>query len=59
MTVYRCYFLTASNRITDTVEFDSDHDEAALKEARLHFARTKYGGFEVWEGSRCVHTELK
>ena len=56
---YRCYFLSADNRIKDTAEFQGADDPSALTEARRLFAAQKdYAGFELWEGGRRVHTEF-
>jgi len=56
--LYRCFFLSADNRICAVAEIDSDDDEAALAQAReLFAAQSEYPGFELWAGGRYVLTQ--
>ena len=58
MVLYRCFFLSADDRICAVVELDSDGDEAAIAQARQIFAaQSDYPGFELWAGGRYVHTQ--
>lgn len=59
MLLYRCYFLSADNRISDVVTFEGAHDQAALEHARRLFASQDiYHGFELWETDRLIHARL-
>jgi|SwirhisoilCB3_FD_contig_51_2726534_length_334_multi_2_in_0_out_0_1 hypothetical protein len=55
---YRCYFLGKESRILARQDFYADSDTEALTTARsLVLEKKPYGGFELWEGIRYLHSE--
>jgi hypothetical protein len=61
---YRCYFLAADGRFVGVETFPAKDDEEALLLARRLYAIhaesviPRHYGFELWQRSRRVHTEL-
>jgi hypothetical protein len=56
---YRCFFLSADDKIADMIEFQSPDDKSALEYAwRLFAAQGTYPGFEIWQEGRCVLSEM-
>jgi hypothetical protein len=59
MKFYRCYFLSGSNAIKGVAEFRCRDDAEALDQSRDQLkTQPMHQGFELWEGSRCIHREF-
>ena len=52
---YRVHFLDQSDNVIDAVQFEEDHDEAAVEYAHRINVPSIGGGFEVWRDDRLVH----
>jgi len=58
MLEYRCYFLGNESPIIAREDFYADSDiDAALTTARSLASENKPQGFELWEGTRYLHSE--
>jgi hypothetical protein len=57
MTGYRCYFLTAEDKISAVEEFTSTDDDAAIATSRALFATRQYPSFELWRGDKKIYGE--
>jgi hypothetical protein len=58
---YRVYFLSHGGLIDSPARgFEAEDDRAALEIARGLYRSAEWGddGFELWQGARCLHTEL-
>jgi hypothetical protein len=56
MPVYRCRYLDrAGNPVKPRVASESEAEAVAM--ARNMSAISGAGGFELWQGERCLHTE--
>jgi hypothetical protein len=57
--LYRYYFFDSNAQIAGCEDHPSDSDAPAIAHAReTRDARGFRHGFEVWDGSRLVHSEL-
>jgi hypothetical protein len=56
MAAYRCYLMDYRDRISDFIEFQSDTDEAAVKQAQA-YANLAAKPFELWRGSQMIISE--
>jgi hypothetical protein len=54
MTVYRAYFLSASDHIRDVCALQTTDDEAARAEAQFLLMRSEYAAIEVYRERRLV-----
>jgi hypothetical protein len=57
---YRVYFLGPGGLIEGpSAGFEAEDDRSALERARgiCRLAKWSNGAFELWQGTRCVHTE--
>ena len=52
---YRVHFVDQGDNVIDAVEFEEDHDEAAIEHAHRINVPSIGGGFEVWWDDRLVH----
>ena len=52
---YRVHFLDQSDNVIDAVQFEEDHDEAAIEHAHRINVPSIGIGFEVWRNDRLVH----
>jgi hypothetical protein len=60
MTGYRCYFLGFDGKIISAEEISSDSFEGALSLSRRIFVeRGHYPSFELWQGNRKLHVEMR
>lgn len=58
---YRVYFLSHGGLIDSPARgFEAEDGRAALEIARglCRSAERSGNGFELWQGARCIHTEL-
>jgi hypothetical protein len=58
LTGYRCYFFNQEGHIRDSDDFHARDDKEAVESARSRYA--EHGGrfgFELWTGTKLVHTE--
>jgi hypothetical protein len=57
---YRCYFVTAENKIGSHRELDARNDAEAIIRARAYCAEARaWKGFELWRGRHCVYADFK
>jgi hypothetical protein len=59
MAWYRVYLLDAAGRIESARDIESDSDAGAIDEARRGFAAAGAPGFELWQGRRLIHKEVR
>jgi len=60
MTRYKCYFVTAENRIGSFRDIEARNDAEAIIKARAYcIEATIWQGFELWRGRHCVYTDPK
>jgi hypothetical protein len=52
---YRIHFLDQSDNVIDAVQFEEDHDHAAVEHAHRINVPSIGSGFEVWRDDRLVH----
>jgi hypothetical protein len=58
MSEYQIRFITHSGIVFGTDRFTAENDERAISKAHAVY-RTRFGkGYEIWQDSRHVHTEL-
>jgi len=56
---YRYYFFDSQVRISGCEEHLSDSDALAIEHARkIRDARGGHDSFEVWDGTRLIHSEI-
>lgn len=53
---YRCYFLGIDSRIISLRDFYAGNNVEALSVAKTLCWDNKSPGFELWEGSHCIHS---
>jgi hypothetical protein len=54
---YRCYFLSADEKIQRAEEFMCADDRAAISRARALFNAKSYPALELWRGDQKIHAE--
>jgi hypothetical protein len=59
MAWYRVYLLDTSGRIESARDIESGGDAAAITEARREYAAAGAPGYELWQGRRLVHKEVR
>jgi hypothetical protein len=58
MPQYEARFITHSDAVFGSTNFEAEHDEAAKSHAN-RLLRTNIGkGHEIWHGDRLVHREI-
>ena len=58
MSLYRSYFVTSVNHISDVREIVADNDAEAVAQARAAVARRPLCTAEVWQNSRLVRKNI-
>jgi len=59
MAWYRVYLLDSSGHIESARDFESADDATAIAEAQRGYLATGAPGFELWQGRRLVHKEVR
>jgi hypothetical protein len=59
MAWYRVYLLDATGRIESARDFESPDDAAAIAEAHRGYVAAGAPGYELWQGRRLVHKEVR
>ena len=59
MAFFRCYFLRSDGHIRSAKVFECPSDSDAIRQAQSDFSDQECPIFELWEGTRRVHTEHK
>lgn len=58
MKQYRCYFLTADDRIGSHRDFEAWNDAEAITKGRAYYTEQRlWDGFELWRDRRCVYAD--
>ena len=52
---YRIHFVDQSDNVIDAVQFEENHDEAAVEHAHRINLPSIGGGFEIWRDNGLVH----
>jgi len=59
MAWYRFYFLDSGGKIAAAENLEAADDAGAIDATRVVFASNDYPAYELWQGSRMVHKEIR
>ena len=59
MTWYRMYLVDSGGRIESALNLEADGDASAVVTARRNFGASGAPAFELWQGNRLVHKEVR